>query len=317
MEQSIRLSEFSHATYLTDRNVFIKDSLADLQNIIAKYENKIVAYGMDAIDDNPIRLRQLLWTGKVFKLSSKELLRFYADAVFVRSIPRMSNCFVPRDIFCKLYERDKYYFSSVSPDFNFACRCLEIVDSVLYYDKSLMVNYGERRSNGVNLLSGKFQKDATDFMNNLKTTNVCFDTPVNEIRLLTNAIMHEYFYARQANNSDKLPEMNSKKYLVSLIGNVSSYRQPEMKQNMLETLRSTLGWKLHIYRLQGFLEAKFKGLQVRINDLLNPSSPYFRQSEFKSVDEAIDYAINHPREPVKDFRFLRTRLSVESIEQVK
>jgi len=319
MEQSIQLSEFSHATYLTDRMVFIKDSLANLQNIIAKYETKIVAYNHDVIDDSnyPIYLRQNFWTGKIFNISSWEILQLYADLNFIQPIPRMSNCFVPRNIFCKLYGRDKYYFSSVSPDFNFAYRCLEIVDSVLYYDKSLMVNYGEKRSNGVNLLSGKFQKDANDFINNLSTTSVCFNTPINDIRILPNAIMHEYCYVQQANNSDKLPQINYKNYFVTLIGCVFSYQEPKMKQEMLKKLRLELGWKLYIYQLQVILERKLKGLQIRINNLTNPLSPYFLRSEFKSTEEAIDYAINHPRVPAKDFSFLRNRLGVKSIKEVK
>ncbi len=174
MHQALELSQFSHIGYLSDRTLFLKSRLQSLEKILIKYSDKVVSYRFDKLKDidSPILLFQPLQTGKVFEVKSTLILKFYADVERIEVVPKMLNCIVPRTIIAAVKEKTGSYFSSVSPDYNFAFNCLDIVDSILFYDSPLLLSYGRDRSNGKNMLEGTFQKDSLDFIKNMNIAGV-------------------------------------------------------------------------------------------------------------------------------------------------
>ena len=310
MQQALQISPANHIAYLTDRTLFAKNCLQNLQSILQKYPAKIVSYSFDSIDDSvfPISVSQITYSGKVFEIQSTSILQIYAEMERIHALPKMLNSVVPRELAATILEKYGNCFFSMSPDYNFAFRCLDLEESILFYDCPLFISYGNDRSNGWNVLQGNFQKDALDFIKNLNSTEVCFDTPIKDMWVLPNPIIHEYCYAKLPDVAHKFPEINQTKYLVSLVENVVLYKNEEMRAEMLEKLRSRLGFNLPKYRAQALLERKFKGLKVRLHNAINAQSPYLLINKFENVEEAIKYATESPRKQVSDCKFMEERM---------
>ncbi len=309
MRQALQISQANHIAYLTDRTLFAKNCLQNLQSILTKYPAKIVSYSFDSIDDSvfPISVSQITYSGKLFEIESASILKIYAEMERIHALPKMLNSVVPRELAATILEKYGDCFFSMSPDYNFAFRCLDLEDSILFYDRPLFISYGNHRSNGWNVLRGNFQKDALDFINNLNTTEVCFDSPIKDMWVLPNPIIHEYCYAKRQDVLHKFPEINRTKYLVSLVENVALYENEEMRAKMMEILHSHLGFNLPKYRAQALLERKFKGLKVRLHNFINAQFPYLLINKFENVEEAIKYAAESPRKPIADNKFMQER----------
>ena len=317
MQQALQISQSNHVTYLTDRLLFAKNSLQNLQSILTKHPDKIVSYTFDSIEDSefPVSLTQTRYTGKLFEIESSSILKLYAEMERIQALPKMLNSVASRGLMTKIFEKYGNYFYSVSPDYNLAFRSLDLEESILYYDRPLLISYGNNRSNGWNVLQGNFNQDALDFINNLNSTEICFDSPVKAIWVLPNAIIHEYCYAKPHAVSDKFPEINQNKYLLSLVENVVSYKNEKMREEMLKKLRAGLGTDLVKYRAQATIERKLKGLKVKLHNLANSSTPYLLKHNFENVEDAINYATDSPRKPVSDFKLIEDRTGAKPSEQ--
>ena len=75
----------------------------------------------------------------------------------------MLNCIVPRRVFENISARFGNVFTSIAPDFNFCFRCLDLEDSILFYDKSPLFHYALDRSNGASASRGESTADTDDF----------------------------------------------------------------------------------------------------------------------------------------------------------
>src|SRR5205085_2298258 len=87
--------------------------------------------------------------------------------IFFSCLPRMLNCVAPRSVLNAMAERFGNLFLFMSPDLCFAHRCLERLDSILYYDKALLTSYAHSRSIGASYGRGIITKDYTDFIASL------------------------------------------------------------------------------------------------------------------------------------------------------
>ncbi len=309
MQQSLQISQSNHATYLTDRLLFAKNCLQNLQNILIKYPDKLVSYTFDSIEDSkiPVYVLQISYTGKLFEIRSSSILKLYAEMERIQALPKMLNSVASRELMTTIFEKYGNYFFSISPDYNLAFRCLDLEETILYYDRPLLISYSNDRSNGWNVLKGNFKQDALDFIKNLNCTEICFDSPVKAIWVLPNPIIHEYCRVKPSAVSDKFPGINQNKYLLSLVENVVSYKNKNMREEMLDKLRAELGSDLFKYRAQAAIVRKFKGLKIRLHNLINSSTPYLLKHKFKNVEEAINFATDSPRKPVSDFKLIEER----------
>src|SRR5687768_2353731 len=151
INQALSLYAASHFSFLTDRMVFKPDALKSLIEILNAYPDKLLCYMHDKVLDfaPPYKVLQNEWSGKLYEVASTRLLKLSAESVMYDScIPRMLNCFVPRTILNTIHARFGNIFSSISPDWNFAYRSLDTVDSILFLHKALLVHYATNRSTG-------------------------------------------------------------------------------------------------------------------------------------------------------------------------
>jgi hypothetical protein len=286
IEQALSIYDSSHFAFLTDRMLFKPDALRALLEIVTAYPDKIVSYMHDMVDDFsiPIVVRQYTWTGNLYEVSSRRLLNMSAQSVMYDScLPRMLNCIVPRSVLASIRQRFGNIFAPIAPDWNFCYRALEVVDSILFHDEAALVHYAQDRSNGQSWHYGIANEAHGRFIRELGSLPINFAAPFPEIVTVWNAIISEYCHVKEVTKSAKFPEVDVDKYRRVLAFGVDQIKD-RSRQEEMRALLSARGWKRE--------EAPTPPAPPPAG--VEAFSP--KPIEFQSAEEAIDYALRHPRE---------------------
>jgi len=306
----------SHFLYLTDRMMFRKGALKEVLDLATIYPDKLISYNLDRIIDNvaPIRVEQYPATEKLFEVQTVRLSQLLSQALIHPAVPRMLNCIVPRSVLNRIHERFGTVFSSVSPDFNFCCRCIETEESILYYDKAPIFHYALDRSNGASVSRGEVTADSADFNANLplESSMAKFATPIPQLNTAVNYAFHEYCLLKQQTNSTKFFELDFQKYLQANAREVPEFVDPRLRAEMLSLLVAN-GYRegqangQQNVRAAGFAERLRSKIKRVLTSPATTSAwlflahsfavrpPGYNGFEFATVDEAIDYAKNISR----------------------
>ena len=296
LQQALQEKEVSHFSYLTDRMMFRPDSLKTIIDLVRQYPEMIICYMHDKVSDfrPPYGLDQHEWTGKLYEVSSKRLLSLSAKSVMYDGcVPRMLNCFVPRGTLDVVRMRFGSVFSPISPDWNFAYRALEVVDSLLYFHKALLVHYSLARSNGESVHRGNRNSAFAQFEKDLETP-VIINAPYPEIITVWNGIINEYCSVKKEAQSQKFPELDMRKYAEALAWGIEAIEDPQFKQQMKQKLLAR-GWDPEIRPRQPSLASKLvspRRILYKLRTLVNPIT-------FDDADQALKYAVKHPRRKCK------------------
>jgi hypothetical protein len=242
MEQALAREEATHFIYLTDRMIFKPGGVAAVLEAASLYPDKVISYNHDKIIDHevPLKIDQSAWSGALVEVDAGHLLYLLSHRVIHPCLPRMLNCIVPRAIIETLRARFQSVFSSISPDFSFCFRCLDLVDSFLYLDASPIFHYALDRSNGASMSRGVTSRDHKDFVEKMGG-ELRFSTPIPNIVSVRNAIFHEYCEARAETGSEKFPELDMEYYLGQLAKEVEEVEAPDARNEMLAKLIAH-GW---------------------------------------------------------------------------
>ena len=236
--QALALPEATHFTYLTDRMVFRPGALRTLVDIIETLPSKVISYNHDLIDDysRPVRLHEFRWTGRALEIDSDYLLALAARSQHPPCNPRFLNSVAPREVVDRVRARFGNVFDSISPDFCWAYRCLDLVDSIVYWDRSALINYAYDRSNGAGYLRGVHSSDSADFQAQLGSKPMNRDAPVPEFWTITNAVMNEYCFVKRETGSAKFPDVDRSSYLEAMARDVESILDPDLRAAQRELL---------------------------------------------------------------------------------
>jgi glycosyltransferase involved in cell wall biosynthesis len=217
--------------------MFRAGALKDALTLAELYPDRIITYNLDRIVDHtkPIRVEQYAVTEKVLSVETIDLSRLLSQAVFHPSLPRMFNCVVPVQVFGRMERRFGDIFSSIAPDFRFCCRCLELEETVVYYDKSLLLHYALDRSHGATLSRGEINADVADFTANLSIDNSIrnFATPIPALNTAVNAIFHEYCLFKQETNSTRFFYVDLRRYLQANADEIQEFTDPVRRAETL------------------------------------------------------------------------------------
>lgn len=282
MSQALeRYDDATHFTYLTDRSLFKPGELLNISKLAREHPQEIISYSWVTIFDHlkPIIVEQQPQTARLVEVSAERVLALSARSIFPRCLPRMMNCFVPRSLIDRIQERFGSVFASVSPDYNFCYRCLEVIDSFLYYDQAAFVSYAIPRANG----AGSAVGIATDAVKDFRTTQQLggrrrtYAAPVPVFDTLNNWILHEYCLVQQESVTGRFPKVSLAGYWIGIagaLGNLLAYRLPEPFLMSLALMR------------------------VRMRKIRSLKWPTLTKHEtlhaFQSVDDAIEYASSMP-----------------------
>jgi glycosyltransferase involved in cell wall biosynthesis len=296
LEQALSLYNASHFTFLTDRMVFKPDALRSLIPIITAHPDRVVSYMHDKVLDfaPPYKVHQNDWTGKLYEVATARLLKLSAESVMYDAcIPRMLNCVVPRITIEAIKARFGNVFSSLAPDWNFAYRVLELLDSILFLHKALLVHYSQVRSNGENVNRGISDGTYGQYLKDLPTP-MNIDAPYPEIITVWNAVINEYVFVKKESGSAKFPNLNMKRYSDALAFGIKSIEGAETRKKMSDMLRAR-GWKPSTNALRQ-LSLAAEMMNVRqvlsiLRSLANPS----RLRTFETPERALEFAITRTK----------------------
>ena len=329
-EQALGNPDISHICYLTDRMVFRKDTLEDLTTITECYADKVISYNNDSINDLelPVVLRQTPWTGKLFEVDSDSMINISAKSVWHYSSPRMLNTVVPKNTLKILVQKYGAVFESMSPDFCFLYKVLDTESTYLHFDKSFIIEYGMKRSNGYNYGKGIEIKDTDAFFKDILTDKMVFNqnSPVPEFHTIINAVVNEYCFVGQHPQSKKFQPLVMFEYFKANYRDFTNIENAELKDKMLKLYEE----KVRQYDLMEKIDnsetpfikrAKdssskkvLSGVLMAAESKILGNLPYslpFRMNRkytnFNTVEEAVSWAENNPiakRRGLSDLEYL-------------
>ena len=316
IEEALRSYSASHFVYLTDRMMFRKGAVKEVLNLVAHYPDKVISYNHDRIIDNatPIRVEQYPATEKLLEIDTRRLTWLLSQAIIHPAVPRMLNCIVPRTVLEKIRACFGNVFASFSPDFNFCCRCLEVEDSILFFDKAPIFHYALSRSNGASVTRGEMTVDTADFTTRVIKEDAVVNsaTPIPGLSTAVNYAFHEYCLFKQQTKSAKFPDLDRAKYLQANACELPEIVDPQLKA---DTLALLLANGYSETRTNGEQNAAATSLGARVQSkvkrvlsgpattpawlflarTLSVQPPGYNSFEFATLDEAIDYAKNISR----------------------
>ncbi len=321
IQQALQTYRESHFLYLTDRMMFRKGALREVLTLATRYPDKVISYNLDRIVDNltPIRIEQYPASEKLLAIDTQRLSWLLSQAIIHPAVPRMLNSVVPRTVLDRIYQRFGNIFDSISPDFNFCCRCLELEESILFYDKAPIFHYAINRSNGASATRGEMTVDYADFTANLHMnhSNSNWATPIPGLNTAVNYALHEYCLFKKETGSARFFELNMQQYLEANATESREVVDPRLRAEVLSLLeangyieRQTDGQPRSATeislakRLQGKIKRLFTGAGTTrawlfLARSLAITPPGYNSFEFATLDEAIDYARNISRGNVR------------------
>jgi len=281
---AIEASAPSHLLILTDRMAFKNDALALVLQAVRRHPDDVISYTYDRIDDyaTPVSFMALPRTGDTFRIAATEILALSAQMRFYSFFPRMLNCVAPVSLLGELKNTHGSMFISVSPDYCFCFRALDVVDSIVYVDYSALVNYGQSRSNGGSFGRGVSTPDSIDFINSSGAAKINSMTPLPEVNTIGNAVISEFLVAGHQSRHKKFPELSRDAYLRFLGLEQLKFVDPGKRKEGLRRLQDAgLDCDMN-FRLSAFRQS-VEGLIVRL-----------RSKRFNTFDDAYRFAVGHP-----------------------
>jgi hypothetical protein len=307
MQRALDKPHVTHVSFLTDRMVFRKGELPRVLRIVRAHPGEVVTYNMDRVADNnqPIWIDEAAWTGRLYRVPSTQLLAASARSlIYHPALPKMLNSVVPRHLVLQLRRRFGLFFDSISPDFNFCFRCLATVDSVLFYDRSVLFHYAAARSNGASLARGVASSDHADFVRNLTPGQHTFRVPFPTVRTVGNAILHEYESVREETGDARFPPIDRTRCALYLLRETNAIQEPHVRSATRRTLAEQapeafgLGARLRdraSFFLPRLLPARIVN-QLRFLWLKRSG----RALDFSTALDAVAFSEHHPRPPLRD-----------------
>ncbi len=310
--RALEIPESSHVSLLTDRMLFKKEQLTEAVEIVRQHPNEILCYNIDTVIDNesPVRVIQVPWTGHVYEVNSNQLISLVSRAKLHNSLPRMLNSVVSHENLKKIRLRFGSVFDSNSPDFCFCFRVLDTFDSLLFFDKTVLLQHGLFRSNGASATLGRKTEDFLDFIAEIGDKPINHAAPIPEIVTVFNAICHEYCAFMEQTKSEKFQEIDERAYLSFLADETKRIEDPTLRREYKALLVSH-GWRdttqtsilrrvfslpTVVNRMRWLAGVPFaKRAWLILAALFGVQPPNDNRFGFRTPSEAIEYVERFPR----------------------
>jgi hypothetical protein len=249
--------------------------------------------------ERPVALIDRQWTGRLMRVDAGHLLRITARGISHVALPRMLNSVVPRPVLETVEEAYGDVFASIAPDHCFSYRCLDLVESIVHWDRVFVVQRALGRSNGYSQIRGVASVDHEDFLRELDQAGINPHAPVPELLTVTNAAYNEYEFVRRDAASSKLTVLRRHYYLGANARDVARLEEPALQRRMQRVLRDH-GWssrtRAHYLLCMAASAGGYYGrrpwaLLRRLRS--RPPAP----ATFGDPASAMDQALRHPGSP--------------------
>jgi len=282
IEHAMNWRECSHFTILTDRMLYKNGGLEVILAACERWPADVISFTYDRIQDydSPITYRPLPRSFETFRIPSSDLLAMSSRMSIPSCLPRMLNCVSPREHLERLKSVHGKVFRSIAPDYNFCYSTLISMPSIVYLDRSLLVNHAQGRSNGASFARGVMSTDSKDFMATSVDGGFNHHSPIPAVHTVGNAVMHEYMVAKLGVGGEAVPAIQKDRYLEFLAEEARAFVDPMQANSAIELLRANgwrPTWKSFLGRIRAWIEVRVLGL---------------RQKTFNDREQAIAYAIS-------------------------
>lgn len=302
LRQVLERSAASHVTVHYDRKVTKPQHLPFIRSVAEQWPDKVISWPHDYVSDvpPPMRLWQPRWSGNVYELRTARIVQLTAagraGAIPSHALPLLSNCLVPRAVLTAVRARFGDLCDSTTPDSCFAFRFATLRDSYLHLDRAMGVLYAAHRSAGSGYLRGR----GSDWAESRKLWGDeawLAAAPIAGLNLGLNMLYHEYELVRAA-TGNQLPPIDRTGYVEDLAGSLRLVRDPETRSALRRVLREA-GWRGSETRgrLRAFVRHKLLGF---LDEHLGVRLPNIDGRVFRNDEEALQYALSHPRPRQKE-----------------
>lgn len=326
VNQALNKFTANHFTVVTDRFLVRKNGINELASIARKYPDKAIVYRMDSVYDQvtPCFVERSRWTGSIFQIKTADILAANAKGENYDLTPVFLNSIATRQIITDIQAKYGDFCVSIAPDFYSGFKTLGHVDDILLYDKPLTINWGRARSNGLSYARGVTTKDSKSFAEGQGGTLIYPATPIPEITVIINAIMHEYLAVKNKNKSTKFVEIDQEAYFVKMADHISWLENNELRERYTYLLDQYAGrhiepsgtrafWKPGTISQEGLsLLDRFKNLignNTRplwwfLHRRLGMKLPNRYRTMFPDSEQAMYFAIHKPLMSTRDLDHL-------------
>ena len=282
INQALASTTCSHFMFLTDRMLFKRGALDIIMGACERWPCDVVCFTYDRVQDygEPIVYRPLPRSFGNYRIASKDLLAMSSRMAIPSCLPRMLNSAAPREHLEGLRDKGGSVFASIAPDYNFCYSTLLTTQSIIYIDRSLLVNYAQGRSNGASFSRGKMSIDSNDFMATSTSGGINHRCPIPAVVTVGNAVMHEYMVAKLGPGGQDMPSIQMERYRDFLAGEVAAFVDPALVTDSMKVLREA-GWKP---TRRYYVRRLFNWLAERVLSL--------RRRTFNGRAQALEYAVS-------------------------
>jgi hypothetical protein len=231
----------THVAFLTDRMLLKRGALDRLFALAESEPEFLISWSHDKIDDarRPVVLHQEEGTRRVYRIDSQHLINLAARSILPQCLPRMMNSLAPVSVVNGVRTRFSKVFGSVSPDYVFAFRALEVCDTILFLDQPLMAHRAQLHSNGESYARGRGAEAEMDFAEHLRSHGVAMNhaTPMPEVRSIVNAMLNEYCVVlHEVGPKSRFPPLDMSSYIRALHHDIELIESPEAREYMRSQL---------------------------------------------------------------------------------
>jgi hypothetical protein len=203
--------------------------------VLEAFPGHVVSFNNDTVEDQagPPRLCVENWSGEVRRIPSRRLLNLAREMIIPRPMPRALNSVMPVAVLARIEAAAGDVFNSTAPDFCFAYRSLQLVDEILYVDRSLTVMHGLSRSNGYSTVTGVMSSDTRDFIRKA-AAGVASSAPLPGVITNYNVVASEYC----AHDLGGRAAINGKAYLNAIARETDGFQPGQMRDHNVALLEA-------------------------------------------------------------------------------
>lgn len=306
---ALERSDATHVTIHYDRKILRPGEAAAWLDVAERFPDKVVTYATDFVsaDPPPLRLWQIPWTGKLYRLKTARTVESSARGEALelgQALPVLSNCLVPRAVVDSIVERFGTLCDSTTADSCFAYRFCALHDDYLHLDRPLSILYGSHRSAGIGYLRGG-GGDFADYRDTWRGESWLDAGIIPGLNLGYNMLFHEYELVRREIGGDRLPPLDREGCLRDLGRGLTWIRDPEVRAKLSRLLEAN-GWdgksaaagaepRLALWR-RIYWRARQK-IALVMADLFGVAPATITGFQFATDKEALSYGMRYPRRP--------------------
>jgi hypothetical protein len=151
------------------------------------------------------------------------------------------NAITPRAVFERVGEAYGGLAGSIAPDYSFGFRCLDVLETTLHYDRSVLIATGLERSIGSGIVRGRLSDEGADFVGAVGE-EMNSATPLPRLDAWPNPMFQIYLDTRAESRSGRLPPLDRGRYLAAVAKGVDALEDAEAREEGRSALVAA-GWR--------------------------------------------------------------------------